>query len=229
MRKYLAGVFGSEINEMSCVWGSRAAWNARQKPYALHKLFNSCPGQFLGRFSSCFHVGLVDGSRGFARCGGQRKGTNFNCRLHDNDNTPPHALFGGRSSSQKSEIKTQKKKKKCETQQRIRNVRIFDKCKPKSRHVQHGFVHDCRPAWFMAKWPGQVSRSKRSVIHIQHTDCLIRVLGWDNGFAKGNTYDKYKTLLRPPKKKKKEKKKCVQKSWRSTLSDGMNNCVNRLV
>jgi len=25
MRKYLAGVFGSEINEMSCVWGSRAA------------------------------------------------------------------------------------------------------------------------------------------------------------------------------------------------------------
>jgi len=111
MRKYLAGVFGSEINEMSCVWGSRAAWNARQKPYALHKLFNSCPGQFLGRFSSCFHVGLVDGSRGFARCGGQRKGTNFNCRLHDNDNTPPHALFGGRSSSQKSEIKTKKKKK----------------------------------------------------------------------------------------------------------------------
>jgi len=79
--------------------------------------------------------------------GDQRKGTNFNCRLHDNDNTPPHALFGGRSSQQ-SEIKKpgRKKKRKKSKPKRRRNVRIFDNCKTKSRHVQHGFVHDCRPA-----------------------------------------------------------------------------------
>lgn len=225
MRKYLAGVFGSEINEMSCVWGSRAAWNARQKPYALHKLFNSCPGQFLGRFSSCFHVGLVDGSRGFARCGGQRKGTNFNCRLHDNDNTPPHALFGGRSSSQKSEIKTQKKKKN------VRRSSESEMCEFLTSANRSRGMYNMALYTIVAPpdlWPSGPDKfpdlsDPWFIYHIQIASfgCWDGIMGLPRETLTINT----KHFCGHQKKKK----KCVQKSWRSTLSDGMNNCVNRLV